>query len=146
MAYDAPDKDQALTPGVPRALGGMLGKIEPVTLPVDSYFPDHRAFVHADLLAQAHADVERAEKDLRKARDENAAAELSTAGLGVKAGFDKLRAAADRIGQLALLILDIRLPDGDAFDFLPEMSSRRIATPVLLLSASCEDFIVHRVL
>src|SRR5579862_1551056 len=92
-----PDKEQTLAPAVPHALGGNLGKIQPVTLPVDSYYPDQRAFVHADLLKQAHADVERAEAELRKARENNAAAELSTAGLGVKAGFDKLRNAADQL-------------------------------------------------
>ena len=57
----------------------------------------------------------------------------------------ELRAAAPALGQLDLLLLDIRLPDGDALDFIPEMNALRIATPVLLLSSSGEDFIIHRV-
>jgi DNA-binding NarL/FixJ family response regulator len=58
----------------------------------------------------------------------------------------ELREAIAQVSRLDLLLLDIRLPDGDALDFIPEMSARKIATPVLLLSSSCEDFIVHRVL
>jgi DNA-binding NarL/FixJ family response regulator len=57
----------------------------------------------------------------------------------------ELRAAAPTLGRLDLLVLDIRLPDGDGLDFIPEMNAQRIATPVLLLSSSGEDFVIHRV-
>lgn len=56
----------------------------------------------------------------------------------LRAGFDQVRAAD-------LLLLDIRLPDGDGLDFVEEMTAQHIATPVLLFSSSCEDYIVHRV-
>jgi DNA-binding NarL/FixJ family response regulator len=44
-----------------------------------------------------------------------------------------------------LILLDIRLPDGDGIDFIDELVKAHIGTPVLLFSASCEDYIVHRV-
>jgi hypothetical protein len=53
-----PDKTP-LTPGIPANLGAPpLAKIEPVTLPLPAYYPDHRAAVHQDLLAQAQAATE----------------------------------------------------------------------------------------
>jgi DNA-binding NarL/FixJ family response regulator len=58
----------------------------------------------------------------------------------------ELRAAIGQLAALDLLLVDIRLPDGDALDFLPEMNVQKIATPVLLLSSSAEDFIIHRVM
>jgi hypothetical protein len=65
-----PDKTKPLTPVAPRLFGLPLGKIEPVTLPVDSFYPDHRSFVQSDLLAKAKADVERAEAELAKKPDD----------------------------------------------------------------------------
>ncbi len=65
-----PDKDHPLTPGVPAILGGAAPKIESVSLPVAAYYPDHRGFVHADLLTQARSEVSAAEEGLRKAREE----------------------------------------------------------------------------
>lgn len=44
-----------------------------------------------------------------------------------------------------LILLDIRLPDGDGIDFIDEMIKAHVGTPVLLFSSSCEDYIVHRV-
>ncbi len=65
-----PDKEHKLSPGVPAVLGGTLAKIAPVALPVNSYFPDHRPFVFSDLVTQAKADVEHAEAELRKQKEE----------------------------------------------------------------------------
>lgn len=56
----------------------------------------------------------------------------------VRANFAALRTAD-------LLLLDIRLPDGDGIDFVDELVKARIPIPVLLFSSSCEDYIVHRV-
>jgi hypothetical protein len=70
-----PDKSRTLEPAVPATVGPVLGKIEARPLPVESYYPDHRGFVEGDLIAQAKASIERAEADLRKARESNAAAE-----------------------------------------------------------------------
>ena len=44
-----------------------------------------------------------------------------------------------------VLLLDIRLPDGDGIDFVDELVKAQVTTPVLLFSSSCEDYIVHRV-
>jgi DNA-binding NarL/FixJ family response regulator len=57
----------------------------------------------------------------------------------------ELRTGLDKVRQADLLLLDIRLPDGDGLDFVDEMSKAHIATAVLLFSSSCEDYIVHRV-
>lgn len=56
-----------------------------------------------------------------------------------------LRAHTDALAKVDLLLLDIRLPDGDGIDFVDEMNKQQIAVPVLLFSSSCEDYIVHRV-
>lgn len=56
--------------------------------------------------------------------------------------------ASKRIEELRgvdLLLLDIRLPDGDGIEFLSKLTAARINVPVLLLSSSCEDYTVHRV-
>jgi two-component system nitrate/nitrite response regulator NarL len=57
----------------------------------------------------------------------------------------ELRAQRERLKEVDLLLLDIRLPDGDGVDFLDEMNAQHIGVPVLLCSASVEDYIVHRV-
>jgi hypothetical protein len=92
-----PDKSAVLTAAVPPLLGEPLGKIEPVRLPIESYYPDHRAFVHADLIAQAKAHIERAEAGLAKQKEEYAALEKELQDAPLKAGFDRLRAATDSL-------------------------------------------------
>lgn len=57
----------------------------------------------------------------------------------------ELRASVGVLATVDLLLLDIRLPDGDGVDFVDEMTNRKLAVPVLLFSSSCEDYIVHRV-
>jgi hypothetical protein len=64
-----PDKENILAPGVPRAFGAAFGKITPVSLPIESYYPDHRPFVEADLITEAKSDIERAEAELRKKQE-----------------------------------------------------------------------------
>ena len=57
----------------------------------------------------------------------------------------EVRANIDVLRTVDLLLLDIRMPDGDGVDFVEELSKARVAAPVLLCSSSCEDYIVHRV-
>ena len=57
----------------------------------------------------------------------------------------ELRAKIAVFSAVDLLLLDIRLPDGDGLDFLEDLTNRQFAVPVLLLSSSCEDYIVNRV-
>ncbi len=57
----------------------------------------------------------------------------------------ELRENFPLLATVDLLLLDIRLPDGDGLDVVDELTSQRLAVPVLLLSSSCEDYIVHRV-
>jgi two-component system nitrate/nitrite response regulator NarL len=49
------------------------------------------------------------------------------------------------IAKADLLLLDIRLPDGDGLDFVDELTAAHVGVPVLLFSSSCEDYVVHRV-
>ncbi len=92
-----PDKEQVLTPSVPRLFGKALGKIEPVTLPLNAYYPDQRSFVQADLLAKAKADVERAEAELAKKQEQFTAVEKEVSALRVSEGFEKMRTATDEL-------------------------------------------------
>ncbi len=57
----------------------------------------------------------------------------------------ELRASMATVSKVDLLLLDIRLPDGDGIDFLEDLTAQHLSIPVLLLSSSCEDYIVHRV-
>lgn len=57
----------------------------------------------------------------------------------------ELRANVETLTKVDLLLLDIRLPDGDGIDFVDEMTKLQVAVPVLLFSSSVEDYIVHRV-
>jgi hypothetical protein len=108
----SPDKDEALTPAVPPLFGGSLGKIEPVSLPIESYYPDFRPFVHADLIAQAKADIERCEAGLRKQKEEYAAIEKQLQGAELKVGFERLRDATDKLtlAEKALAAAKVHLP------------------------------------
>ncbi|MBI1790154.1 MAG: DUF1549 domain-containing protein, partial [Acidobacteria bacterium] len=63
-----PDTSVVLQPGIPRLFGKPELNIQPVSLPVEAYFPDGRAFVPGDLVAQARAEIEKAEAALNKAR------------------------------------------------------------------------------
>jgi len=65
-----PDTEHPLTPGIPAIFGTADLKIKPEPLPLEAFYPDSRLFVHRDLVAEAKADIERAETELRKARNE----------------------------------------------------------------------------
>ena len=92
-----PDKDKELEPKTPRLFGSGLGPIEPVTLPLSSYYPDHRSFVHEDLTAKAKANIESAETALAKKHEEFAGVEKEVGVLSVAAGYEKMSAAADKL-------------------------------------------------
>jgi hypothetical protein len=68
-----PDLSAPLDPAVPQLFGRVDLKIQPVALPAEAYFPDSRPFVPDDLRAQAKAAVEKAEAELKKAREKNSA-------------------------------------------------------------------------
>ncbi|MDD3180559.1 MAG: response regulator transcription factor [Opitutaceae bacterium] len=57
----------------------------------------------------------------------------------------EVRKLLDGLTMVDLLLLDIRLPDGDGIEFVEELNKSNVAIPVLLLSSSCDDYIVHRV-
>ena len=64
-----PDTATPLQPTVPRLFGKPDLRIEPVPLPVETYFPDSRKFVPGDLIAQAKANIEKADAELKKAKE-----------------------------------------------------------------------------
>ena len=93
-----PDRENPLEPGLPAVFGKATVRSEAVTLPVGSYYPDSRAFVHTDLVAKAKADIEAAEKELREAKDESSARVAAKSLAAAKAYLPALEAriAADR--------------------------------------------------
>ncbi|MBM3735555.1 MAG: DUF1553 domain-containing protein [Acidobacteria bacterium] len=68
-----PDTSVILQPGVPSLFGKADLNPQPVSLPVDAYFPDGRPFVPKDLLTQARAAIEKAETDVRTAKEKSEA-------------------------------------------------------------------------
>ncbi|MFN7939902.1 MAG: PSD1 and planctomycete cytochrome C domain-containing protein [Bryobacteraceae bacterium] len=64
-----PDTTVNLQAGVPVLFGKASLTSQQVSLPVEAYFPDGRSFVPNDLLTQAKAEINKAEADLRKAKE-----------------------------------------------------------------------------
>jgi mono/diheme cytochrome c family protein len=62
-----PDKEHPLAPAVPEIFGNNRIKIEPVTLPLEAYYPSLRPEIHDDLIAEAKAEISKAEANLAKA-------------------------------------------------------------------------------
>ena len=113
-----PDKDHVLTPGVPRLFGQRLGKIEPVSLPIESYYPDHRPFV-ADRSACARRKRTSSERKRICARNKKSMRQSrrSLANASLAAGYEKLRAISD---QLALAKKTLAA----AKEYLPALEAR----------------------
>ncbi len=65
-----PDKSNPLSPAVPEILGNLGEPIQPIELPLESYYPSIRPFVHDDLLRQARRAITRAEAELVETRQE----------------------------------------------------------------------------
>jgi hypothetical protein len=64
-----PETGSPLQPGIPVLFGKADLKIEPINLPTEATFPDGREFVPGDLMAEAKAKIEKAEAELKKARE-----------------------------------------------------------------------------
>ena len=64
-----PDTSIIMQAGAPVLFGKVEMHPRPIQLPVEAYFHDGRAFIPNDLLAQAKADVEKAEGELKKAKE-----------------------------------------------------------------------------
>ncbi len=64
------DKTKPLSPSVPEILGALGERIEPVELPLESYNPSIRPFVHRDLLRQAREEIEKAEAEFSEAKQQ----------------------------------------------------------------------------
>ena len=74
----APDKEHPLPPVPPKALGGEL-QINPVKLPVASYYPFLNDFVVKESVASAKAEITKANEALAAARTEEARAKKALA-------------------------------------------------------------------
>jgi hypothetical protein len=62
-----PDYSQVIPPGVPEALGGMLPKIKPVSLPRFAYLPEKSPLVIANLRKAREDDIGKAQERLKAA-------------------------------------------------------------------------------
>jgi hypothetical protein len=58
----------ALGPGVPEAMGGRFGKIEPIPLPRNAYLPDRREFVEKETVAAGVDSIKKAKAGLEMTR------------------------------------------------------------------------------
>ena len=92
----SPDTSVALQPAVPQLFGPVDLGIRPIPLPVEAYFPDGRPFVPGDMIAQAKEAIEKAEAELKKAREKPEAAPVIAAAEkrleGAKAALPALEA------------------------------------------------------
>lgn len=84
-------------PGVPAILGGFF-KVEPVTLPPESWYPGLKAFVRREELAKREQALANAEMDLAKTANPQAVARLAAARSDLDAL--KVRIVADDIAYL----------------------------------------------
>src|SRR6056297_1793218 len=73
-----PDKETAITPGVPAILASFAPPVEPVELPVPAYAPALREHVQQDQLAAAQRRIDSAEQALAQARDDWAAQQAAS--------------------------------------------------------------------
>jgi hypothetical protein len=126
-----PEKEKPLTPAVPAFLGAKLA-IQPVSLPMESRYPDGREFVHKDLVRQAEQKIQKAEDDLLKATEpfKRTAAEKHLATLKAELPALHARIAADRAKYG---------PASDDFDKLAE-ESRKLERKANILKAEEELF------
>ncbi|MBL8221304.1 MAG: PSD1 domain-containing protein [Bryobacterales bacterium] len=93
-----PDTAVSLQAGVPVLFGKVALQAKQVALPLEAYFPDGRQFVPGDLVAQAKAEIEKAESDWRKAKEKpEAAAVIAAAEKKVEAAKANLPALEARI-------------------------------------------------
>ena len=74
-----PDKSVRSTRRCLLLFGKIDLKIKPVPLPADAYFPDGRPFIPDDLTQQAKAEMEKAEAELKKAKEKPEAAPVIAA-------------------------------------------------------------------
>jgi hypothetical protein len=123
-----PDKDKPLQPGTPAILGGSV-HIEPLQLPLETYYPDLRPFVHQDLIEQAKSDLQKAEAALVKSNEElvaakhGDAAKLKKAELAAALAEKELESARTRLPAL-----QARIKADDArFAIAPAADSEALA-------------------
>jgi mono/diheme cytochrome c family protein len=106
-----PDTSTPLQPAVPLLFGKPDLHIEPISLPVQVYFPDSRPFVPGDLIAQGKANIEKAVSDLKKAKEKPEAEPLIVAATKrVEAAQAALPALEARI-QATLASLKTPVPE-----------------------------------
>jgi mono/diheme cytochrome c family protein len=87
----SPDKEHPLSPDIPEIFGSNRIKIQPVSLPLEAYYPDSRSSTHQDLIAQAKSEIEKTEAGLAKANQALAEAKQRAA---VRASQDGTRTQA----------------------------------------------------
>ena len=122
-----PDKTP-LSPGVPEALGGAFGPVQPVDLPPSDYSPDKRPFVIQETLSAAEDAATSTRQALVAARRDVSrlsAAEVGSSPFGAAA---RLAAGEGVLNTLALAELDA-----------PLAAARLAAVKAVLRAESLED-------
>lgn len=138
----SPDTSIHLQAAVPSLFGKVEIRPEPITLPVAAYFPDGRSFVPADLMAQARAEVEKAESELRKAKEKpEEAAIVSAAEKRLEAAKANVPALEARIAaDLAAMATPVS-PNAEALAITArekELQANRIAAEAQLILGQYE--------
>ncbi len=106
-----PDKTRPITPGVPEALGGKFGPVEPVKLPRLAYAPDRRPFVVQETLASSREAVSQAQAKLAAARQSAFRTLGGTIASNVLSRIATLAMASRALESLALAELDLPLAE-----------------------------------
>ena len=102
---NSPDTSVPLEPALPQLFGKTDLKITSVPLPAEAAFPDGRSFIGPDLIAQAQAAIEKAEADLRKAKEKpEPAPVLQAAEMAVEAARAALPALRARLDAEAAVM------------------------------------------
>jgi len=110
------DKERRMSPGTPKFLGGGDIKAEPVSLPVEAFYPSLQPFVIEEMLMRARSAVEAAKAALAKAQqpgDEKPPIGLATAEKNLAAAEAELQSLEARIAAERAKYLEPSKPEAD---------------------------------
>ena len=88
-----PDESKLMTPAVPRAMGALAAEIQPVSLSLESYYPQLLPAVADGLIAAAEARVTQTAQQIEKARGD--ADQRGRAVMELQAGIERGEIGAD---------------------------------------------------
>jgi hypothetical protein len=131
-----PETANPLKPGIPGLFGNADLKIEPVRLPLETYYPDSRKFVQRDVIAAAKVDITNADKELKKATETLAKLDATPTGSWA-AKAESPAPDARRKAENAVQVAQKGLVAAQAF--LPALEARVAAENAARSSAAAKD-------